>query len=717
MRVCDVYLEEAFLYNRTLTYSVEGFDVSKGIRVEVRVKNRKLIGIVDVVYDVDVDSIEYTLLPIVRVVDSEPLLTEELNALAKWMQYQTVSPYISCVQAMLPNPLKPKSTAKRVKQVAALRLVPVYESYRLTPKQQELIDCFQGKEYLLIQEVKEIYSGYRVLIEKGILVKDTIEAQYSVKPIEKTVPQYELSSAQKGIIDTINTEEENTYLLHGVTGSGKTEIYLNLAQAVIDSGKQVLICVPEIGLTPQMIHRVSSRFGEDIVIYHSRLNDQEKYQQYQRVLNNQARIVVGTRSSVFLPFSNLGLIVLDEEHDDSYKQSNTPMYHARDVARWRSNYYKCPLILGSASPSLDSYARALKGIYTLLELPKRINDMLPHVEIVDTQEALQNRENAMLTQALQDSIQETLDKHEQVMLLLNRRGYLTWVKDVENDAVLMCPHCDVALNYHHNQRMLKCHICDYQTQAFPKSKEGSPLKIIGGGVGTQRLEHWLTQTYTDAKILRMDRDTTRTKNSHDEILEAFENHRADILIGTQMISKGLDNPNVTLVGIVNIDGALARSDYRSVEQTFSLVLQASGRSGRGQKRGKVLIQTFNPNHYAIVYGVTHNYKAFFKQEMQYRKLAGYPPYRYLIALSFKDAKEESTMRAAMAFVACLQQSENMTHIGPTQLGKLQSMYRARIILKGKNIDAMLKSVHEAMNVYRNIEKVGVSVDVNPLTLE
>ncbi|WP_267128094.1 replication restart helicase PriA [Erysipelothrix piscisicarius] len=507
----------------------------------------------------------------------------------------------------------------------------------------------------------------------------------------------------------------HTYLLHGVTGSGKTEIYLNAAAKVLKDDKQVLIMVPEISLTPQMIERVSKRFGEDVAIYHSALNDQEKYEQYVRVQKQEVKIVVGTRSSIFMPFDHLGLIVMDEEHDSSYKQDQIPMYNTRDIAIKRSQYHQCPLVLGSASPALESYARALRGKYQLLELNDRINHMFPSVTLVDTRTALYDKQSPYLTQTLINGIHKRLSQGEQVILLLNRRGYNTLLKNANTDEVLLCEHCDVALNYHKDDQTIRCHMCGEIYHQLPLV-DGRPPKIIGSGVGTQRLVEELESIFPQARIARMDADTTSKKNAHQRILNDFIDHQSDILVGTQMIAKGLDVENVTLVGIVNADATLAYADYRSVELTFNMLLQASGRSGRGQYRGEVIIQTSNPDHYAIVCAVTQKYKHFFKQEMEYRKIAGYPPYNYLISLVFLDEDPLKSWQAAEDFQKLLS-DQKFQILGPTELRKLQRKYRTRMILKGKDLDSMINICNQALQLYRKINGTGVVVDVNPMTLE
>lgn len=710
MLYCDVYIEQGFLNNQTLTYSCGDFDVSFGMRVWVNVRNRKMIAFVAKVYPAQ--EMGFKVSSLVGVVDTSPILDAELFELASWMSYQTVSPLIRCLQTILPNKLKPKSSHGEIKMERMVKKEDL-KDLKLTKIQQAFMDSFEREISYSI--ARKRYSGVRTLIDKGVLSEYSREFVYQKQTIPVSSVDLKLTPSQQISCDAIKLDHYETYLLHGVTGSGKTEIYLQKARQVIDMGKQVLIMVPEISLTPQMINRFSSRFGSDIAIYHSALNDQEKYEQYERVRRKEVSIVVGTRSSIFMPFSDLGLIVVDEEHDLSYKQTNVPYYHARDVAMYRSKIHQCPLVLGSASPSLDTYARALRGVYTLLELDERINLMFPKVTLIDTRKALENRELSILTDTLIEGIQKRLDLNQQVVLLLNRRGYHTLLKHAGTDAILMCPNCDVALNYHKDTNMIQCHMCGYGINELPMI-DGKRVQLVGSGIGTQRLSEYISKKFPNARVLRMDADTTRTKGAHERILTKFVDHEADILIGTQMIAKGLDIENVTLVGIVNADTSLAYTDYRSVETTFNLLLQASGRAGRGRHEGEVMIQTFNPDHYAINFAMHHQYKHFFKTEMNYRKIAGYPPYNYLISLVFSDEIEQRAMDASLSFDKLLIDDE-FSVIGPIMLRKIKNTQRARIILKGKNLNNMLASVHKTMALYSAISRIGVVVDVNPLTLE
>ncbi|MDE8043316.1 primosomal protein N' [Erysipelothrix rhusiopathiae] len=713
LKYLEVYIEESFLNNQTLTYSDNGFDVSPGVRVMVRVRNRLMVAFVHSVKEPYETT--YTVAPIDSVLDEVPILNQELDDLALWMSYEYMSPMIRCLQTILPNKLKPKSSAGTIKTERVLKLTGHLMGADLTPKQRAFLKYLDQNTPLSLKAARHYYSDYRKLIEKGFVEEFEREVTYQEQFIKADYLKPTLTPDQIEALNKIKFGVASTYLLHGVTGSGKTEIYLNAAAQVLKEQKQVLIMVPEISLTPQMIQRVSERFGEDVAIYHSALNDQEKYEQYVRVQKQQVKIVIGTRSSIFMPFEHLGLIVMDEEHDSSYKQDQVPMYHTRDIAIKRSQFHNCPLVLGSASPALESYARALKGNYQLLELNDRINHTFPTVTLVDTRTALYEKQSPYLTHTLLSGIKKRLSAGEQVILLLNRRGYNTLLKNAKTNEVLLCEHCDVALNYHKDDQTIRCHMCGESYHQLPLV-DGKPPKIIGSGVGTQRLVEELEGIFPKARIARMDADTTSKKNAHQRILNDFINHQSDILVGTQMIAKGLDVENVTLVGIVNADATLAYSDYRSVELTFNMILQAAGRSGRGQYPGEVIIQTSNPDHYAIVCAVNQKYKHFFKQEMEYRKIAGYPPYNYLISLVFLDEVALKSWRAAEDFQKLLN-DQDFQILGPTELRKLQRKHRTRIILKGKNLESMINICNQALQLYRKINGTGVVVDVNPITLE
>ena len=701
----DVLIEHAFLGNQTLTYH-SSVPVEQGVRVVVPLLERRVYGFVVNCHQHAPQDFEIK--DILEVVDKIPIINDELTLLASVMAATTVSPLIRCLQTILPNKLKPRSSAQKAKLEKYVVCVDGWEQVKLTTKQTEFLESM-GRDSISLKEARARYSGIGLLIDKGCLNIEVREVRYQEAGVIKKNKVYDLTDDQQAAIDAVGFEMAKTYLLHGVTGSGKTEVYLALAQKALALNQQVLIMVPEIALTPQMIERVSTRFGEDVAIYHSGMNDQEKYEQYVRVQEGHVRLVVGTRSSIFLPFQSLGLIVMDEEHDGSYKQDNTPFYHTRDVAIWRSEYHQCPLVLGSASPSLESYARALKHVYQLIEINERVNKNFPEVMVVDTNKALYNRESSYLTQALIAELTACLAKKQQAVLLLNRRGYMTLLKD-KNDNVLQCPNCDVAFNFHKDDGLMHCHVCA-QTQKLPYG-----AKTYGSGVGTQRLEEAVQKLFPAARIMRMDADSTRHKNAHKTFVQQFMNHEVDILIGTQMIAKGLDNENVTLVGIVNADSGLTYTDYRAVETTFQMILQATGRAGRGKHPGKVVIQTANPNHYAIQCALHQKYKHFFQQEMQYRKVASYPPYSFLAAIIISADTEAKSLEKAQAIAALLPRG-NVQILGPTGLRRYAKSYRQRILLKGNHLQTIVNMCHFIKDEAPRTNRTGVVVDVNPLTLE
>ena len=486
---------------------------------------------------------------------------------------------------------------------------------------------------------------------------------------------------------------------------------------MLNQGKQVLILVPEISLTPQMVARVKGRFTTEVAIYHSALNNQQKYEQYCRVFEKQASIVVGTRSAVFMPFDHLGLIILDEEHDSSYKQDSLPQYHCRDIAIHRAQYFGCKVILGSATPSLESYARALKGVYGLTELKERVNRQLPVCTVVDMKNQSRSQ-SGILSDELKQKIAERLDRKEQVILLLNRRGYSPLIKCGQCGETLQCPHCDVALSYHKSINKMKCHLCGSEYPLITVCPKCGSRTFAAPGYGTQKLEEEVARLFPQARILRMDADTTSRKQAHQTLLEQFGHHEADILVGTQMIAKGLDYPQVTLVGILNADAGTARPDFRSVEMTFDLIMQAAGRSGRSSTPGEVIIQAFDPNHFAVAAGSRQDYSGFFYQEMQYRHLGGYPPYTYLIALTFSDSHPERPKQSAQWFAQALRQTDAFKVLGPSDLFKLQDRYRSRLVLKSKNLDQMKAVLSQVLEEYRSQKtQAHLSIDVNPLILD
>lgn len=719
MKVAKVYIEYTNMaVDQAYHYACQGLHVEQGMRVHVDFSNRIVVGFVFEVMEMSESQIAallYQIKDIVLVLDEIPLMNKELFSLAQYMSKRYVSSFIGCCQVMLPNKLKPKSNAQTFKM----------ETWVIFQKRVTLRGEKQKQALRFMEENKEVKRAtfnlhfptqLTSLIKLEAVVLEQRECVATVEKVPNDI-QFDLTIQQIESLEKMNTTNQyHTYLFHGVTGSGKSEVFLQMAKAVIDQGKQVLILVPEISLTPQMVKRVKARFVNQVAIYHSSLNNQEKYEQYRLVVQNKVNIVVGTRSAVFMPFTNLGLIILDEEHDQSYKQDNAPRYHARDIALYRGKHHDCKVLLASATPSLESYARAIKGVYTLVEMPNRIHHSMPKIQLIDMQLAMRNGEHHIISNTLKIAIQDRLQNQEQVILLLNRRGYSPVLRCVDCGHVTMCPHCDLALNYHKSENVLKCHLCGYtQKKQYSCEKCGShQMKYIG--LGTQRLEEYVQECFPSASIVRMDADTTSTKNAHEKLLKKFEKE-GDILLGTQMIAKGLDFENVTLVGIVNADSLLNRTDYRCVELTFDLLTQASGRSGRGKKEGEVLIQAYDINHYVMRCVKEHDYQRFFYQEMQFRHLAMYPPYSYLGSMVFLNKDAQIVYHEAQFMVETIRHKK-MYCLGPIELLKIKDSHRVRLIVKSKNEDEIAQVFYEVYKQHINNKgKSTIEIDIHPYILE
>jgi len=710
MILVDVVVEsQAVALNMTFSYFCAE-SVLPGCRVKVNFAGRDCAAMVMRVqplteeFQAHYTTQGITLKPVTAIIDRIPVLDEDRLRLAMIVAEETLSNPMLVIGSMLPKALKPQLSAPLppTHRVVELLEVPA----KLTDKQALVVDALRSGPQAYT-EIKTNYgSAIDTLIKNGVVsIRDEVKA-YRSKPVESIAANYELSEPQNAALDSIRNATQRVVCLYGPTGSGKTEVYLTLAKQVADAGKQVVILVPEIGLTPQMIARVQARFGEDVIVYHSHLSDQERFLQYQRVVNRESSVVVGTRSAIWLPFTDLRLIVLDEEHDSSYKQDSAPRYHARDVAIHRAETFDAKVILGSATPSFETYARAQKGVYGLVNLPSRISGVLPKVRVI----APDLRANLILAPQTQQLIQERLDRHEQVVVLLNRRGYAPIYQCVSCFTALSCPHCDRLLNVHTAQQVLKCHACDYtipMVKVCPTCGH-STLRMVG--VGTQRVESELQRLFPSARIARMDSDATSTKGAHERILSAFECGETDILLGTQMIAKGLDNPKVTLSVILDIDKSLLRTDYRSVEAAFDLMVQAAGRSGRGDEAGEVVVQSALKDHYALQKAIRHDFPGFYAAEMSYRHAGQNPPYTYLITVTLSHREAQVAYQEAQHLTALW--STQCTVLGPGDLGKVADIYRMRLILKSKDLSALRTMVRQTLTQEK--VKSGWMADVNPL---
>lgn len=686
-----------------------------GMRVKVPFANRELEGFVlDLVNSTD-DN--YELKEIISIVDAEPILNNELLHLGKFMSKKYFSTLISCYQTMLPKALKAQNKTTINKKMIKYVELCSNSFPKLKPNQEKIVEYLRINGKVKKEEVNKIsVSGVNTLIKNGIIIESLIEEYRLVtKDINKEKETFKLTVEQQEAKNKILSQTQSSvFLLHGVTGSGKTVVYMEIVEEMLNKGKDSIFLVPEISLTPQMVYHFKSRFGDEVAVLHSRLSEGEKYDEYRKIVEGKVHIVVGARSAVFAPFKNLGAIIIDEEHTTSYKQDNNPKYSAIEIAIERAKNNNAIVILGSATPSLETYARSIKGLYTLVELKHRVNtNNLPLVEIVDMSK--EKHRGSIFSSRLITEVNKRLEEHEQIILLLNRRGYSSFITCSNCGYTAKCPHCDITLTYHKTSNTLRCHYCGYADKMNDICPSCGEKAIKTLGTGTEKVEEEIKKVF-NARVVRMDLDTTSKKGSHEKIITAFKNHEYDILLGTQMIAKGLDFSNVTLVGVINADTSLMIPNYRSNEYTFQLLMQTAGRSGRGEKNGSVIIQTFNPEHYAITFASKHDYIDFFKQEMEVRRKLSYPPYYYLIYIKVigKDYNKISIESNKIASILT-RELKNSKILGPTTCSvfKLNGLFRFGIIIKYKKEEKMEEVLQSLVNHYKGNQTVKVDIDINP----
>lgn len=709
--------------DQTFSYHVPKLlenNIKIGVRVRIPFGNMILDGFVLGISDnssYDNSKIK----DIINVIDEEPVLNKEMLLLGKYMSDNLLASLSSCYQVMLPKALKAE-----VKSNIKIK----YDRYLHRIKSIEEIDryidnCKYESQINLLCKLKEgdilitkMSSSINTIIKYGfasIIYEECKRYKYDGISNYKRV---NLTDKQRLVSDTIISSfgKSDTFLLYGVTGSGKTEVYMDVIEKAINNGKSAIMLVPEIGLTPQIVGKFISRFGNVISVLHSKLSDSERYDEYRKITNGESKIVIGTRSAIFVPFNNIGVIIIDEEHTSSYKQDNNPRYSAINVAEWRSKYHNCPLVLGSATPSLESFAKAGNHVYKLLSLTERAGgSVLPIVNIVDMKEEVK-KGNFILSDMLKNKIGEVLDRGEQAIILLNRRGYSSTISCRECGYVYKCPNCDITYTYHKSSNNLKCHYCGYSMVLPNKCSICGSDNLKDYGLGTEKLEETLNSLYK-ARIVRMDVDTTSKKGQHQKIIDDFGEHKYDILIGTQMIAKGLDFPLVTLVGVVSIDSSLTSPDYRASENTFQLLSQVSGRAGRSENKGEVIIQTFNPDHYAITLAKNHDYIDFYKEEMKIRKILKYSPYYYMVLVSITSKDYELGFKEANKIGSYIRNNINKDSIvlGPTMANmfKVNNIYHYQIIIKYRKDDSLMKVLKFIIDMQVRNNKIDVSIDFNP----
>lgn len=712
--------------DQTFTYHVPTNleeKIKVGIRVKIPFGNRVIEGfVIDKNSNVTYDKTKIK--DIIDITDKEPVLNKEMLLLGKHMSNSLLCSLVSSYQVMLPKALKAEIKSNiKIKYDKYLRRIKTIEEI-----DEYIKTCKYEAQINLLCKLKEgdvlltnLTSSVKTILKHNlatIVYEENKRYHYTGIDNYKKV---DLTSKQQSIVNEVvsSFNSSNTYLLYGVTGSGKTEVYMSIIEEALKVGKCAIMLVPEISLTPQIVGKFISRFGNVIAVLHSKLSDTERYDEYRKITQGDAKIVIGTRSAIFVPFTDIGVIIIDEEHTSSYKQDNHPRYNAKDIAEWRSRYHNCPVVMGSATPSLEAFARAGNRVYKLLTLTNRVGvSTLPDVKIVDMKEEVK-KGNFILSEILKTKIQEKLDKKEQIILLLNRRGYSGIISCRDCGHIEKCPKCDISYTYHKSSNNLKCHYCGTSKPLTLKCTNCGSSNIKDYGLGTEKLEEELHKLF-DARIVRMDVDTTSKKGSHQKIIDDFGEHKYDILIGTQMIAKGLDFPLVTLVGVVSADEALVTPDFRASENTFQLLSQVSGRAGRSENKGEVIIQTYNGDHYSIGLSSKHDYLSFYKEEMQMRKMLKYPPYYYITLIRVSTKDYDLGFKEANKIGNYLR--SNISHesiiLGPTMANmfKINNVYHYQIIIKYRKDDKLLGSLKVIDGIYRQNNKVEVELDFNPIRI-
>ena len=715
--IVEVLVEiKAWKIDKTFSYHVPSAlekEIAIGKRVLVPFQKRELEGFIINI----LDEVAYETKDIIKVIDENPVLNEELLELGKYISKKTLCNLISAYETMLPVALKAKNGTtinKRYQTYLEVNSIDI----KLTPKQLEIVELIKKQGRVLKSSIKS--SVVSTLIKKNVL-KEVSEEVYRLNNEEKVADQkINLTSEQELVFNKIkeSVNQFQPFLLFGVTGSGKTLVYIKIIEYVLHFNKEVIVLVPEISLTPQIVSRFKKKFGNLIAILHSGLSAGEKYDEWRKIERGEVKIVIGARSAIFAPFKNLGLIVIDEEHSDSYKQENNPKYSTIDIALWRAKYHNCCVVLGSATPSIESYVRAKNNIYTLLEMKNRYNNNFPDIHLINMRDSIKNGYK-IISKELFDAINLRLERHEQTIILLNRRGYATNVTCHDCGYVVKCKYCDIPLTYHKSSNTLRCHYCGYALPLVKTCPVCKSKNIDYFGLGTQRLEEELNRMFK-ARIVRMDVDTTSKKGAHEKIIKDFLEQKYDILLGTQMIAKGLDFPNVTLVGVINGDATLNMPDFRSGERTFQLLNQIAGRSGRATKKGEVYIQAFNTDHYSIVLATKNDYETFAREELLIRKTLKYPPFYNLLIIKVLGKNEENVISECNKCIAYLNSNikENVYILGPAPayIPKINNIYYYQITLKYKNTKDIIKEMHYLNKIYSNNKLVKIEIDFNPIKI-
>ena len=720
---------DALEIDKPFTYEVpEDFinDISIGqwVKVPFGIKNNIVDGFVLNLKEDNISGVRIKKIKAISLIN--PLLTKDDIKLVEYLRENYLCKYIDGIRLLIPQGVL-KGINNKYKLVVAITDKKVPSD--IEEKYNDILSFIKdnngkfNKSELTKLHGLSIYKINKLINEGYLKVEEEIVYRYNLKEYVN-YKEKELTEDQLRAINQIQKSNKNVFLLKGVTGSGKTEVYMNLVKEAISNEKSAIILVPEISLTPQMIERFKGRFGREVAVFHSKLSDGERYDEWYRVKEGKAKVVIGARSALFLPLENLGIIIIDEEHENTYKSEQNPRYVTREVAEYISTLKNCKVILGSATPSIETYYRAISGEIELIELKHRVdNKPMPIIEIVDMRAELNSGNVSMFSRKLFSEMKLSLEKKEQIILFLNRRGFSTFVSCRSCGHVFKCPKCDISMTYHKNGYLI-CHYCGHgemQSKVCPKCKS---KYVKHFGTGTERVEEEVKKYFPKAKVLRMDMDTTRNKNSHETIYNSFKNGDGDILIGTQMIAKGLDFENVTLVGILAADMSLNVPDYRSAERTFQIVTQVSGRAGRGNKEGKVILQTYSPSNYSLNYAKNYDYEGFYNEEFTTRGLMYYPPFGKILLIN-ASSKNESLLKN---FMNTLKQElniiynneDNIEFLGPVPciISKIKDNFRWQIIFKGDiSLDFCKKIKDKLYQLNKNVyNEIKVTIDINPNNL-
>lgn len=723
---------EALEIDRPFTYKipVELEDrIQKGqiVKVPFGMGNKTSEGFVLSIKGEDEVDISFRVKKIHSIITDEPVIDSDNIKLIDFLREKYLCKYIDAFRLLIPVGImkgaKNKSKKVIVFKSDDLSCIKKPEGYK------EIINFLKDNsgKYTKSELINNnSISQYKLnsLIEKGLLaVEEETVFRYNSRTYNVD-SEKELTLEQKKVLYEYNNSNNKLFLLKGVTGSGKTEVYMRMVEEAIKRNKSAIVLVPEISLTPQMIERFKGRFGRDVALFHSKLSDGERFDEWFRVKEGKAKLVVGARSAIFLPVKDLGLIIIDEEHENTYKSDQNPKYQTKEVAEFLSEQKGCKVVLGSATPTIETYYRSLVGELDLLELNSRVdNKDMPPMKIVDMRNELRSGNMSLFSRELFADIQDKLSKGEQIILFLNRRGFSTFVSCRSCGYVFKCEECDISMTYHRNG-LLVCHYCGKSKRTPQKCPKCDSKYVKFFGAGTQRVEEEVKKYFKDAKVLRMDVDTTRSKDAYENIYNTFKEGKADILIGTQMISKGLDFKNVTLVGVLAADMSINLPDYRAAERTFQIITQVAGRAGRGEKQGKVIIQTYNPDHYSLEYAINYDYEGFYEKEFTVRALMKYPPFGKILLINGISKKEDLLKnfmhKISNVIKPVVEKEIDVDILGPIPclIAKVKENYRWQIVIKGEFNSEFAKKIKELLydeskNVYNDIR---ISMDINPNNL-